>query len=598
MLNAPSTLGRLLPETAALAGAQVETVLSRLREKPAHALRACFREGYGLQSFRTDLLAGLVVGVIALPLSMALGIAVGVGPQAGIFTAIVAGTVAAVLGGSRVQVTGPTAAFVVILAPSVAEFGVAGLLVATFFAGLMLIALGLSGLGRAISFIPFPVVLGFTAGIAATIAILQLKDFLGVTLTDTPHGSLAKFAATVRALPTLSAGDLSIGTGTLLVLIALQRFSRQVPPALIAITVATIAATLLAHYAPQLQIETIASRFGTEAVPSGIAATIPTFDVPWLRLSEGLSWDAFRELMPSALAIALLGAIESLLSAVASDGMTGHRHDPDAELVGQGCGNVACSLFGGIAATGAIARTAANARAGARSPIAAVVHAAFLTVAVLSLSTILGHLPLASLSALLLFIAWNIADLGHCVRVLRTAPRGDSVVLIACFVLTVSFDMVIAVFVGVTLASILFIARMSEITGVERAEENDKAFPTLPPHTALYRVSGPMFFGAAERALAEFERVDSSAKHVFIDLSDVPAVDATALVHLEGALHQLSKRGVSATIVGVRSAPKDAIMRAMHHWRTKPSLTLSLDEALLLHSRADAHPHAPSGPRQ
>ncbi len=581
MRDAPSTFLRFLPESAALAGAHVETVLSRLKLKPAHALRSCFRKGYGVDSLRADFLAGLVVGVIALPLAMALGIAIGVGPQAGIFTAIVAGATAAVFGGSRVQVTGPTAAFVVILSPIVAEHGVVGLLVATLFAGLMLIVLGLSGLGRAISFIPYPVVLGFTAGIAATIAILQLKDFLGITLDELPQDTLAKLLVIVQSMTAFHWGDLSIGISTLLTLVALQRFTRRIPPALIAISLATIAATVLSKYAPQLHIETIASRFGTDATPSGIAGTIPTFDVPWSHLSAGLSWSAVRELLPSGIAIALLGAIESLLSAVASDSMAGHRSDPDAELIGQGCGNVASSLFGGVAATGAIARTAANVRAGARSPIAAVVHAAFLALAVLSLSTILGHLPLASLAALLLFVAWNIADLGHCLRVLRTAPRGDSVVLIACFTLTVSFDMVIAVFVGVTLASILFIARMSEISAVELAVTTDRAFPSLPPHTALYRISGPMFFVAAERALAEFERVDSSARHVFIDLSAVPSIDATALVHLEGALHQLSKRGVGATLVGADADPKRAILRAMQHWRVRPVLADSMDEALL-----------------
>jgi sulfate permease, SulP family len=545
--------------------------------RPAAALRAALREGYGAATLRADVMAGVVVGVIALPLSMALAIATGVAPQHGLYTAIVAGTVIALLGGSHVQVSGPTAAFVAILVPITARFGLGGLLLATLMAGLLLILLGLTGMGRLIEFVPYPVTMGFTAGVAVVIATLQLRDFLGLTVSHMPEHFLERVSALFLALPTFHVSDLAVGASTLVLMIAWPRINRKVPAALVALGLAGLGAWMASLLMPGLQIETIASRFGyvvDGVLRPGIPRTPPLPVLPWTLPDAhgqpiGLSLALVRALAPSAFAIAMLGAIESLLSAVVADGMTRKRHDPDAELIAQGAGNLIAPFFGGFAATGALARTAANVRAGARSPLAAVVHSIFVLASVLLLAPLLGYLPMAALAALLLVVAWNMGEWHHFVHMLRVAPRSDVVVLLACFGLTITFDMVVSVTAGIVLAALLFMKQMAEVSEVKLAGERhpDLDFP-LPRGLLLYSIAGPLFFGAAQKALhgiANEER--RGVRVVVLDFRSVPALDATALVALESMLARLNERNIKVIVAGAQPQPLRALLRA--GWRNR-----------------------------
>ena len=456
------------------------SVLSPLRGRVGVALGEALRSGYDLHALRADVLAGIVVGVVALPLSMALAIASGVPPQYGLYTAIVAGGVIAVLGGSRVQVSGPTAAFVALLAPVSARFGPGGLLLASAMAGVLLVGMGATRMGRFVEFIPYPVTAGFTAGVAVVIATLQLRDFLGLTVPEMPDVFADRIGALLAALPSTRPADVMVGVGTLAILLLWPRVSRKVPAPLVALAAAAAAAHALAAWDPGFHVATIQSRFSyvVDGVRhAGIPPLPPLPVLPWrLGGPDGaplvLSLELVRALLPSAVAITLLGAIESLLSAVVADGMTGHRHDPDAELIAQGAGNLVAPFFGGFAATGALARTATNVRAGARSPLAAVVHSVVVLLSVLVLAPVLGHLPMAALAALLLVVAWNMAEGEHFLRLMRVAPRADVLVLLTCFGLTVVFDMVVSVIVGVMLASLLFMRRMAEVSGVTRVSRH------------------------------------------------------------------------------------------------------------------------------
>ncbi|HRC87212.1 MAG TPA: C4-dicarboxylic acid transporter DauA, partial [Thermoanaerobaculia bacterium] len=474
--------------------------------------RRVLSRGYGAADLRADLLAGAVVGVVALPLSMALAIAVGAPPQHGLYTAIVAGAVIALAGGSRVQVSGPTAAFVAILAPVVARYGLGGLLLATSMAGVLLVGFGLARLGRLIEFVPEPVTRGFTAGIAVVIATLQLKDFLGLSVAHLPEHYLDRVAALAGALPTLRWQDTAVGFLTLGLLILVPRWTKRVPAPLVALTVATLGALLATRLLSGFSVETIESRFSYELggeTLRGIPRLPPLLHWPWtFPGADGaplvLSLELVRELIPAAFAIAVLGAIESLLSAVVADAMVSGKHDPDEELMAQGLGNLVVPFFGGFAATGAIARTATNVRAGARSPLAAVFHAVTVLLAVLLFAPALGYLPMASLAALLLVVAWNMSEAHHALRSLSRAPKSDTAVLLTCLVLTVVFDMVVAVVVGFVLAALLFMRRMAEVSGIEMVPETERLDRAhLPPGVLVYEVAGPLFFGWLARAVVE-----------------------------------------------------------------------------------------------
>ncbi|OEC46725.1 C4-dicarboxylic acid transporter DauA, partial [Pseudomonas sp. 1D4] len=437
------------------------------------ALRQTLRAGYSWQSLRNDLTAGVTVGIIAIPLAMALAIAVGVAPQHGLYTVLVAAPLIALSGGSRFNISGPTAAFVVILLPITQQYGLGGLLLCTLMAGLILLAMGLGRLGRLIQFIPYPVILGFTAGIGIVIATLQVKDLFGLSLPHTPQHYLEQVELLALALPGAHLGDTLVAMVCLAVLLVWPRVVPKVPGHLVALAVGALLGLLLDTLG--LQVATLGERFSytLDGVSHpGIPPFLPDFAWPWnLPGADGqplrLSFELIRQLLAPAFAIAMLGAIESLLCAVVADGMAGTRHDPNAELVGQGLGNLVAPLFGGITATAAIARTAANVRAGAFSPLAAIIHAGVVLTAMLLLAPLFSYLPMAALAALLVMVAWNMSEARHVLHTLRIAPRNDVVVLLVCLVLTVLFDMVLAVGVGLLLAAGLFIKRMSELTDTQ-----------------------------------------------------------------------------------------------------------------------------------
>ena len=533
-----------------------------LRQLPGSALRAVFAEGYSAADFRHDALAGLVVGIVALPLSMALAIAVGVPPQHGLYTAIVAGIACPLLGGSRFQVTGPTAAFIVILAPILVRQGLAGLLLAGGMAGVLLLTMGLFRLGRLIQFIPHPVTTGFTAGIGTVIGVLQLKDLLGLTPTRTPDHFLERVWSYLQARNSARGSELFIGLLTLAVLVLLPRWTKRIPAPLIALPLAAVAA-----WALHLEVATIGSRFvtivdGVEV--HGIPRLPPLPVLPW-HLGAGLPLrlSTFRALFPSAIAIAMLGAIESLLSAVVADAMAGTRHDPDSELMALGVGNLLCPLFGGIACTGAIARTATGIRYGSRSPIATIVHAAVVLLAVLLLAPLISFLPMAALAALLVMVAWNMSEARHFAHMLRVAPKSDVAVLLACYGLTVVFDMVVAVTAGMVLAAFLFMRRMAEVASVQLVDEEHPHLKLqLPREVMLYEVNGPLFFGAAESAMDTLKAIGSRPKVLILYLGAVPAMDVTGLVALESALSRLRQQGVFCIIAGLRPQPASVLKKA------------------------------------
>jgi sulfate permease, SulP family len=569
---------------------------TRYRDMPAAALRAVLREGYSPGELRGDVLAGLIVGVVALPLAMALAIAVGAPPQHGLYTAIVAGAIIAALGGSRVQVSGPTAAFVVILAPIHARFGLGGLLVSGALAGAMLVAMGLLRMGRLIQFVPHPVTTGFTAGIATVIAGLQLKDLLGLAPTRTPDQFFERMGSLWEARSTASGWELLVGAVTLALLIALPKLTKRIPGPLVALPVAAGLAYLLGRLVPGLHLNTIATRFHYDAggvVMPGIPRLPPSPVLPWSTLATPFDLAMLRALMPGAFAIAMLGAIESLLSAVVADGMARTRHDPDAELVAQGIGNLVAPFFGGIPATGAIARTATNVRNGGRSPVAALVHSATVLVAVLAAAPLLGWLPMSGLAALLVLVAYNMSELKHFVHTLRVAPRSDVAVLLTCFGLTVSFDMVIGVSVGMVLAALLFMRRMAEVTQARAFEGTHPALPPIPAGVIVYDVSGPLFFGAAERAMSALGQIGDRARAVVLRLDDVHAIDATGLVALDSALDQLAVHHVIAVLSGLHDQPRKALERAGVPQRPGVVLADDVPTALAIAATASAEWRGP-----
>lgn len=525
----------------------------------ATALRESFAQGYGRAGLRADLFAGVTVGIVALPLAMALAIASGVPPQHGLYTVIIAGAVVALAGGSRVNVSGPTAAFVVVLLPITQQFGLGGLLLASVMAGVILLVMGLGRLGRFIELVPYPVTIGFTAGIGVVIATLQLKDFLGLQVGATAGHFLAQVWALVRALPSVSWDDALIGLLTLGMLLLWPRWVKRVPGHLAALLVGSIAAALAARWLPGFEVATIGSRFHYSldgVTGNGIPPLLPHFDWPWrFTGADGaplaLSFETVRALLGPAFAIAMLGAIESLLCAVVADGMAGTRHDSNGELIGQGLGNLVAPFFGGIPATAAIARTATSVRAGAVSPVAAVVHAGVVLAAMVGLAGLLGYIPMAALAALLLVVAWNMSEARHFVRVMRTAPGNDVLVLLTCFSLTVALDMVIAVTVGIGLAVTLFIKRTIDLAEGRRVERPAPHPEQLPDQIALYDINGPLFFGAAYKALGTLKTVTPGLRVVVLDMHDVNMVDMTGLVALESLIETARRRHLGLVFCGL-----------------------------------------------
>ncbi len=574
---------------------RVATEALPFRELPAAAVRAVLREGYRWRDAARDVLAGIVVGVVALPLAMALAVAVGVPPQHGLYTAIVGGFVVAALGGSRTQVTGPTAAFVVVLAPLYSRFGLAGLLIAGLLGGLILIALGVFRLGRLIQFVPHPVTTGFTAGIATVIAILQIEDLLGLTLPRHPESVVERLFVLIEARGTMRPAELLVGGATLCALILVPRVTRRVPAPLVALPLGAVFAAVLARTHPDVGVSTIASRFHTiidGRIVDGIVAGPPSPLLPWHAAGAGgqvfhLDFDGFRALLVGGFAIAMLGGIESLLSAVVADGMASTRHDPDAELLALGIGNVLVPLLGGIPATGAIARTVTNIKAGARSPFAAMAHALTVLAGTLVLAPLLGYLPMASLAALLMVVAWNMSEAKHLLHTLRVAPRSDVAVLLTCYGLTVAFDMVVGVTVGMVLAALLFMRRMAEVTEAQVGDEHRQvvAGATIPAGVLLYQISGPLFFGVAQKAMAALQIVSPEIRVVVLSLGEVRAMDATGLVALESAVDSLWRGRRLAVLCDVRQQPLAVLRKAGFERRQGVTVCVDLAEALALAAR-------------
>lgn len=533
------------------------------------ALRQTLRAGYSWERLRGDLGAGVTVGIIAIPLAMALAIAVGVAPQHGLYTVLVAAPLIALTGGSRFNISGPTAAFVVILLPITQQHGLGGLLLCTLMAGLILLAMGLGRLGRLIQFIPYPVILGFTAGIGIVIATLQVKDLFGLSLPHTPQHYLEQVELLALALPGAHLGDTLVAMVCLAVLLVWPRFVPKVPGHLVALAVGALLGLLLE--ALDLPVATLGERFSytLDGVSHpGIPPFLPDFAWPWnLPGADGqplrLSFELIRQLLAPAFAIAMLGAIESLLCAVVADGMAGTRHDPNAELVGQGLGNLVAPLFGGITATAAIARTAANVRAGAFSPLAAIIHAGVVLTAMLLLAPLFSYLPMAALAALLVMVAWNMSEARHVLHTLRIAPRNDVVVLLVCLVLTVLFDMVLAVGVGLLLAAGLFIKRMSELTDTQPMPGHaQRALGELPASVVPYVISGPLFFGAADKALSVLRMLNPQVRVVVVEISAVPLLDMTALAALESLLEDYRRQGIGLVLVGTTPRVRLKLRRA------------------------------------
>lgn len=504
----------------------------------AHALREALEESrYNKKTLLKDLIAGITVGIIAIPLAMALAIASGVAPQYGLYSAFIAGFLIPLVGGSRYSVSGPTAAFVVILFPVVQQYGLAGLLIASILAGGLQVIMALLRLGRYIEYIPESVTLGFTGGIAVVIATLQIKDFLGLADTPMPEHFTGKVIALAHALPDFSEGSLIVGVTTLLVMLVWPRLRTPLPPHLPAVIIATVIAAAMNQQG--MSVATIASTFSFVSpdgnLISGIPPMLPDIQWPWQRVQPGepvltLSWQLVQDLLSAAFAIAMLGAIESLLCAVVIDGMTGKKHSANSELLGQGVGNIVTPFFGGITATAAIARSAANVKAGAQTPVAAMVHAVVVLIALLSLSQFLGYLPMASMAALLIIVAWNMSEAPKAVHLLKNAPRSDIMVFSTCFSLTVLLDMVIAITAGIVLAALLFMRNIAEMTKVKEITGSHKLIDKpVPDGWKVFKINGPLFFAAAERVFGELSLLCDNQQGVVLYLDGVTILDAGGL---------------------------------------------------------------------
>jgi SulP family sulfate permease len=506
--------------------------------------------GYNGARFTADAVAGVTVGILALPLAMAFAIASGMGPAAGIVTAIVAGLIVSALGGSRVQIGGPTGAFIVIVYGIVVQYGVANLLICTMMAGAMLVAMGLARLGTWIRFIPISVISGFTKGIAVLILLSQVKEFLGLRIEALPAEFFGKIEALWAGLPTTNVQSVALGTACVLLIVFWPKRWRSVPSPVVALLAGTIAAALL-----HLDVETIGSRFG--GIPSGL----PAFAWPQV------SFAVLGPLIGPAFTIAVLGAIESLLSATVADNMIDDRHDPNQELIAQGLANLAAPLFGGFCATGAIARTGTNVRMGGRTPIAGIIHALTLLIVILVAAPAARYIPLTVLSAILLVVAWNMAE-WHELRELRRYRFNYQAVLLATFVLTVVFDLTVAVEVGMMLAAAFFIARVSGLTEVREVMPpglaDSTALPQAQRSVRVFEVFGSLFFGAANKlepllALAE---PTSPAQVIVLDLQKLINIDTTGLEMLDSLHRKLDRNGKRLLIAGANAQPLSLFERS------------------------------------
>lgn len=531
-------------------------------------------KGYTKEQLIKDILSGIIVAIIALPLSIALAIASGVGPVQGLYTAIVAGFFISFFGGSRVQIGGPTAAFVVIIYGIVTTYGTDGLIVATIMAGIILCIMGLCHFGSLIKYIPYTITTGFTCGIAVTLFVGQIKDFLGLDIGAVPSEFVEKLGAYAANITSINPVTVAIGAVALVILILWPKVTDKLPGSLIAI----IVTTAIVYFA-KLPVNTIGSVYGE------LSSAFPSFHMP------SFSYKLVQELISPAFTIAILAGIESLLSAVVSDGMIGDTHKSNAELIGQGLGNIFSGLFGGIPATGAIARTAANVRNGGRTPIAGITHCITLSIILVVLMPLASLIPMTTLAAVLLVVAWNMADWTSFLHLCKTAPKSDVIVLVATFFLTVFFDLVVAIEVGVVLAALLFMKRMAEtadVTAWKYADEPDVApgeaekMRDIPHSIRVFEISGPLFFAAADEILAITS--DKSTKVIVIRMRSVPAIDASAMRSLRDLAARAKKKHITLIFSHVNEQPmsvmkKDHFIELIGEEHFLPNIVEALDYA-------------------
>lgn len=508
---------------------------------------------YSKEQFAEDLVAGIIVAIIALPLSIALALASGVSPEQGLYTAIVAGFVISFLGGSRVQIAGPTAAFATIVAGVVARNGMDGLLVATILAGVLLILMGLCRLGSLIKYIPYTITTGFTSGIAVTILIGQVKDFCGLQFSHSPVETVEKVQECIASIGTVQWQATLVGIVCLSVLILWPKVNQKIPGSLIAVFVGIF---MVKGF--HMQVNTIGSLYE-------ISNTLPSFHVPQV------NFGIIKNVLPDAVTIAILAGIESLLSCVVSDGMIGSRHRSNMELVAQGAGNICSGLFGGIPATGAIARTAANVKNGGRTPIAGMVHALVLILVLVVLMPYAALIPMPTIAAILFMVAYNMSEWREFIDVVKTSPKSDIIVLVTTFVLTVVFDLVVAIEVGMVLAALLFMKRMAEVTHVrgwtyvEEEEENEDdlesiRFKQVPKNTLVYEIIGPMFFAAADKFMSI--QTNKEIKVIILRMRGVPAIDTTAMHSLQKVYDKCKKNKITLLLSHVQSQPRQVMQKA------------------------------------
>lgn len=519
-------------------------------------LVSVLREGYGFDAFRQDAVAGLTVAIVALPLSMAIAIASGVSPERGLFTAIVGGFIISLLGGSRFQIGGPAGAFIVLMATTVERHGYEGLVLAVMIAGLVQLVIGFLRLGTYIKYIPYPVTIGFTAGIAVIILASQIRDLFGLTLDKEPAALLPKLSALWQALPTISPAAVAVSALSIVAIVGLRRWRPNWPSLLIAVTLGAVLVALFG-----LDVETIGTRFG------GVPQSLPAPSLPLV------SYERIVAVLPDAIAIALLGSIESLLSAVVADGMTGRRHRSNCELVAQGTANIASALFGGIAATGTIARTATNIRAGARGPVAGILHSAYLLLFIMVAAPLASYIPLASLGAVLAIVAWNMAEAEEFWTLLRSSVA-DGVVLLTTFLLTIFVDLTVGIGVGVVLGSFLLLHRLAEHVEVDTAVALDDQRDVIGRRDAfdakdaaahgimVYRIRGIFFFGATAEVSAILDRIGAHPRVLILDFSEVPLIDSTGAKAVAAFVRKLDRTKTQVYLTGLRPRLRRALLTA------------------------------------
>ncbi len=559
--------------------------------KNAFPLGTALRSGlkrYSFATFKSDAAAGLIVSLLALPLSMALSIAVGLPPQHGLYTAIVAGIAAALFGGSMTQVSGPTAAFVVVLAPIVSSFGLHGIIWCQIIAGVMLLVMGFARLGRLIAYVPYPVVTGFTAGIGVTIGTLALNDFFGLGVENLKGDYIEKVMTLASHASGMYWPEFAVGLISLLGIIFFGRVTDKVPAPVAGIALGALLAWALHRFA-DINVDTLGTRFFYEAdgvKMGGIPPFPPVFHLPTFvrdQLFTVPAYAEFKTLLAPAAVIAALAALESLLSATVADSIAGTRHNPNAELNGLGVANIASALASGIPATGAIARTATNIHAGAKTPVASIIHALLIMLYIVACAPLINHIPMAALAALLLNTAYRMSHAHQFVRVIKIAPKSDVAVLLGCFFLTVFIDMVAGVTVGMILASLLFMKRMSDETRahVSAAHTGDFHGRALPAGTMIYHIDGPLSFCSVSAALEQIDVITADVKNLIIDVARVPLIDMTGMVAMKDFINSVAQDGRRVILCG-RTPVTDRILKKIAGHRTEKSVHVvtSIDLAL------------------